>query len=115
MQLFHGTENESIVSWVCRNAEQESGTGTRKGVWGQFFFRSILSVYLTVTDYFQHVIALHDIVDYFDNKRSVSGIISGAEHELGTTTRRSLSRFKIQGCLCEVLKGVHSAFDSPFI
>ena len=83
--------------------------------YGANFFRSILLVYLTVTDYFQHVIALHDIADYFDNKRSVSEIICGAEHELGFTTRRSLSRFKIQGCLCEVLKGVHSAFASPFI
>ena len=74
-----------------------------------------MSVHFTVRDYSQHHIALHDIADYFDNKRSVSEIICGAEHELGFTIRRSLSRFKIQGCLCEVLKGVHSAFDYPFI
>ena len=35
MQLFHGTENESFVSGVFRDAEHESGTDTRKGVWGQ--------------------------------------------------------------------------------
>ena len=70
---------------------------------GARFFRSIMSVYLTVTEHSQHVIALHVIADYFDNKRSVSEITCGAEHELDTTTRRSLSRFKIQGCLCEVL------------
>ena len=48
------------------------------------FLRSIMSVYLTVTDYSQYVIALHYNADYFDYKRSISEIIFGAEHEFGT-------------------------------
>ena len=58
-----------------------------------------MSVYHTARDYTQHFITLHDIADDFDNKRSVSEIICGAEPEVGTSTRRSLSGFKIQGSL----------------
>ena len=113
MQLFHGTENESFMSLVFRDAEHESETDARKGVQGQI----IMPVYFTVRNYSQHHIALHDIADYFDNKRSVSEIICGAEHEFVTAKRRLLSWVKMQGCWYTSSEWciVCSAFYSPFM
>ena len=50
-------------------------------------------------DVSQYFIALHESGDKTENKRSVSEIISGAEHASGSITSRKLSEFKVRGCL----------------
>ena len=85
-------------------------TGTRK-VASNDIFKIQYVGYLPRGDYTQNTIPpLHDIPGDSENKRSVSKVICGAEHESSTRKGVSGQGFKIKYVCISFLKYLYSAF-----